>query len=90
MTFQPEKAEAFLKLFNRSKNEIRNFEGCLSLELFQDVSSKSVFITYSRWQSEEALQQYRESDLFKETWAQVKPLFIEKAEAWTVGSVLDL
>ncbi len=36
-------------------------------------------MTYSRWQSEAALNQYRDSELFKSVWSFTKALFFRKA-----------
>jgi quinol monooxygenase YgiN len=40
-----------------------------------------VCTTHSHWKSEEALEQYRNSDLFQSTWSTVKPLFAARPEA---------
>ncbi len=84
MTFQPEKVAEFLSNFEASKESIRGFDGCEHLELLQDRHRKEVFFTYSYWRDEEALQNYRDSELFKETWAKTKILFDEKPEAWSL------
>ena len=83
MTFAPGKTEAFLEIFNGSKSRIRSFPGCLHLELWQDASSPEVFITYSNWEDEHALENYRHSELFKTTWAKTKVLFAAKPAAWS-------
>jgi len=83
MTFQPDKVEQFLKIFNNSKTKIRGFEGCRHLELWQDHCQSNIFTTYSFWDSEEALDQYRDSELFKEVWGQTKSLFSEKPRAYS-------
>jgi len=90
MTFQPDKAKEFLEIFDRSKKEIRNFDGCLHLELLQDANNKNVYITFSQWQSDTDLQQYRESELFRATWEQTKKLFSEKAIAKTLESLVKV
>jgi heme-degrading monooxygenase HmoA len=41
-------------------------------------------ITFSKWENEELLNEYRNSEVFKETWALVKPLFIEKPFAFSM------
>lgn len=84
MHFQPDKVEDFLRIFRSSREKIRGFEGCLFLELLRDVSSTNIFFTHSQWLSEEYLEMYRHSSLFKETWSETKPLFAEPACAWTV------
>ena len=74
----------FKNLFNLKKNKIRSFEGCLHLEVWQDCNNPSIFFTYSIWRSENALNKYRSSLLFKSIWPNVKPMFKENAEAWSV------
>ncbi|HMO40597.1 MAG TPA: antibiotic biosynthesis monooxygenase [Saprospiraceae bacterium] len=81
MTFQPDKVNDFIAVFEESKHKIRAMPGCHHLELWR---SGSVFFTYSIWESEQALNHYRYSELFKSTWARTKPLFAEKAEAWSL------
>jgi quinol monooxygenase YgiN len=83
MTFKPETVPAFLENFEANKNSIRNFPGCEHLELWQDYSSENIFITYSHWQSQEALNQYRDSELFKSVWSFTKALFSEKPQAFS-------
>ncbi len=68
MTFRPEEVPAFLKNFEAHKILIRNFPGCRHLELWQDENQKNIFVTYSHWESEDALNQYRDSQLFKSVW----------------------
>lgn len=81
MTFHPEKVGDFLKLFGEINGAIRCFEGCEKLELWQDANRPNVFTTYSIWQDNRSLEEYRQSDLFKENWHQARALFIRPAEA---------
>ncbi len=85
MTFDAAQTARFVAVFDASKEYIRNFEGCMHLELWQDAADPCVYYTFSKWQSEEHLNGYRASTLFKQTWAQTKPLFAEKAQAWTIN-----
>jgi hypothetical protein len=87
MTFQADKIEIFKVLFEARKEQIRGFNGCEYLELLQNVNQPNVFFTYSFWNSETDLNAYRDSELFKDTWAKTKVLFDEKPEAWSVDSV---
>lgn len=87
MTFREEEVDNFLEVFEASKHNIRNFPGVQHLELMQDVKQKNVLFTYSLWESEEDLENYRHSELFKKTWAKTKPLFSEKAQAWSTNSL---
>lgn len=83
MTFRPEAVEDFLENFRANKKSIRNFPGCHHLELWQDENDINIFITHSHWESEEALNQYRDSKLFKSIWSFTKALFSEKPRAFS-------
>lgn len=86
LTFRPDAVEAFLHdVFEPSKALIRAFPGCRHMELLQQVGQPNVLFTLSLWESEAALEAYRESELFRNTWARTKVGFAEKPEAWTVA-----
>lgn len=91
MVFREGEADKFLDNFDLVKTQIRGFEGCSHLELWNDVADKNTFFTYSKWEGEAQLNAYRESILFKETWAFTKALFADKPAAWSVQElrVLD-
>lgn len=90
MRFQEDKIDAFLANFNQVKEKIRHFEGNQFLELYQDKNDPRIFFTYSYWQAEENLENYRNSDLFKEVWNYTKALFSDKPEAWSVDKIASL
>lgn len=83
MTFKLEKVEEFIDLFQRTKKKIRNFPGCTHLELHADYTQKNIFATYSIWENEEALNSYRESELFKDVWSKTKILFEKQPVAFS-------
>ncbi len=84
LTFKEEHIASFRQLFTQKKTKIRDFQGCLHLELWQCTSDPCVFFTFSIWDSENDLNNYRDSDLFRETWQTTKAFFAVKAEAWSV------
>ena len=90
MSFNPLKVDEFLANFEAKKRLIREFEGCEFLELYRDKHHTNVFFPYSYWDSEEYLENYRQSDLFKSVWAKTKPLFNDKPEAWSVDKLVSL
>lgn len=90
MRFQEDKIDAFLNNFQEVKEKIRGFEGNQFLELYQDKNDKRIFFTYSYWKSEEHLENYRNSELFKEVWQFTKTLFSDKPEAWSVDKLVSL
>ncbi len=81
MTFQPERVGDFLAFYPSVAERIRAFPGCAHLEFLQDADDPTAFATYSHWDSAEALEAYRRSDLFRPTWAHIKPWFAKPAEA---------
>jgi len=87
MTFHPDKVEEFRTIFEESKHKIKAREGCLHLELWQDTQQPNIFVTHSHWTSEEALNAYRDSELFRTTWKKTKALFADRAQAFSVTSV---
>lgn len=84
MTFREDQTEEFIRIYSERQAFIAGFEGCNGVELLRCKAPDNIFFTYSLWDGEHYLESYRQSDLFKETWALVKPLFKARAEAWTV------
>jgi quinol monooxygenase YgiN len=84
MIFDPNRTDDFIKAFELRRNLIASFEGCQGVELLRDINQPNIFFTYSTWQSEAALEKYRQSELFTTTWDEVKQLFAGKPEAWSV------
>lgn len=87
LVFREEEIENFKKLFEEVKTKIRAREGCHHLELWQNKHNPKEFFTYSFWDSEDDLNNYRHSDLFEETWTKTKAMFDGKPMAWTVDGL---
>jgi quinol monooxygenase YgiN len=87
LTFRLEDVPAFLELFEKSKASIFAFPGMKYLELSKNENEENIFFTISKWESEAALNAYRNSDFFNKTWNQTKQYFNDKPEAWTLGTV---
>jgi len=75
MHFAAENVDAFLAVFEESRNHIRAFPGCKHLELLREKDDSCALTTYSHWENAEALENYRQSELFSKTWAATKVLF---------------
>ncbi len=88
LSLRPDALDAFHALFAASCETIRQFPGCLRLELLEDVDTPTVRTTYSLWESAEALDAYRQSAYFKSVWRQTKPLFASPAEAHSYRTLL--
>lgn len=87
MQFHAEHIPAFITFFGERKGEIKNFPGCLHVELLQETGESATFFTYSCWEDEEALHAYRSSAFFKDTWQYTRSLFSRKAEAWSTTRI---
>jgi quinol monooxygenase YgiN len=87
LSFDPQHVNAFLQVFADTKNDIRAFDGCTYLALMKDHELPNVYYTHSKWISDEALQLYRKSSLFKDTWAKTKILFNDKPLAYSLRTV---
>jgi len=83
LTLKPEFCSTFEQIFVDRHNAIKSQPGCFGVELVKDIKETGVFFTISKWQSEKDLNAYRHSDLFKDIWPTVKPMFADKAEAWS-------
>ena len=90
MEFQEDKIDEFLTNFNSVNNKIRNQPGNRLLELYRDKQQNNIFFTYSYWEKEEDLNNYKKTELFKEVWAKTKVLFNAKPQAWSVDKVVSL
>lgn len=89
MHFREEELDAFLNIFEASKSQIRHYPGCTHLQLLR-ADLPGVLFTYSHWESKDALEHYRNSELFKTTWAKTKRLFRHRAEAWSLESLVEV
>ncbi|GAA4058638.1 antibiotic biosynthesis monooxygenase family protein [Flavobacterium chungnamense] len=90
MSFHEENIPAFLENFELMKNHIRNSPGNRFLELYQDKNNPCIFFTYSYWETEDDLENYRKSALFDEVWTFTKKLFNDKPEAWSLDKLVSL
>ncbi len=84
MEFNPEKVEEFSEFFRRNKERIGSFAGCISLRLHRDAKLEHVFYTVSVWESEDALEAYRNSELFNQLWSFAKARFAGKPLAFSL------
>lgn len=90
MSFHKENIPKFLENFNLIKEKIRNAPGNRLLELYQDKQNPEIFFTYSYWETENDLENYRNSELFYDVWQFTKKLFKDKPEAWSMDKLVSL
>ena len=87
MSFKKDKIDEFLSNFNKNKDKIKSSKGCNFLELYRDKTNPTIFFTYSYWESDLDLENYRNSELFKNVWSITKQLFDDKPEAWSMNKI---
>ena len=87
LSIQRNKRTQFIDLFHENQHLISSFDGCISVELVQDINANNIFFTYSLWENENALNKYRNSTLFKGIWSETKTFFCDKPEAWSLQSI---
>lgn len=88
MHFRAEETNNFIALFENVKEKISAMEGCQGVDLLRDVNTPEIFFTYSIWESEDHLNNYRNSELFATTWKETKAKFMNSAEAWSVEQLV--
>jgi heme-degrading monooxygenase HmoA len=90
MTFEPAKLDEFLSVFEIYQSHIRSVNGCFDLKLIQHSEIENQISTLSKWDSEDSLNAYRDSALFKEVWPLTKLLFSERPEAKSFKIITEL
>jgi heme-degrading monooxygenase HmoA len=90
MHFTEAGVSEFLEIFNRNKEAIRNFPGCSHLELLKDHDDPFCYTTLSHWDAQTSLDAYRKSALFEGVWGQVKSLFSERSQAFSLEKFIEV
>ena len=75
LTLKPKMVNTFIDEFVSKSDLIKSSNVCTHLEIWRDVNNKNIVFTYSIWDSEKKLNEYRQSELFEDVWSKVKPLF---------------
>jgi len=89
LEFQKDKLDDFLLLFNETKWKVAEVDGCLGMQLLQNTENPCICFTYSHWEGEQALLNYRQSSLFINIWKSIKPYFENPAEAYSTTTYFD-
>jgi quinol monooxygenase YgiN len=87
MTFLPDKTDEFQRIFEKCQSDIKNMPGCLHLELWQDTDQPNIFVTYSHWESEETLNDYKRTAFFGVVWKKTKALFSDAPQVFSAKRV---
>ena len=87
--FKVERIDDFIEHFESIKWKVAHFPGFRVMKLLRGKNDPFLVFTYSKWENEEALESYRNSDLFQTLWPKIKPWFDQKPEAWSVETHFD-
>lgn len=90
MHFKESGVEEFLQVFEKNKTAIRNFPGCVHLELLKDAQNHLTYTTLSNWEGEQHLEAYRKSELFNAVWGRVRKLFAERTQAFSLVRFIEV
>ena len=90
LSFHAEYISNFKTIFEENKQTIVSQKGCNRLVILKDIKDVNVIFTYSWWDSEEDLNNYRNSELFKDVWSKTKILFNNKPEAWSTKKINEV
>ena len=90
LSFHPEYISDFKTIFEENKHKIISQKGCNRLKMLKDINDVNVIFTYSWWDSEKDLNNYRNSELFKDVWSKTKILFNNKPEAWSTKKINEV
>lgn len=90
MHFTEVGVDEFLEVFNKNKEAIRAFPGCGHLELLKDHDEPNCYATLSYWDTQSSLDAYRKSELFEGVWGQVKSLFAERSQAFSLEKFIEV
>ncbi|MFT5859936.1 MAG: quinol monooxygenase YgiN [Flavobacteriaceae bacterium] len=89
LEFEVDKVGDFLSFFDGINQIVNSFPGCHGMKLYQDINFPTKVMTYSHWESEAALDVYRNSEAFQGIWSTIKPWFCEKPQAWSLNAYFD-
>ncbi len=78
-----ERREDFLSAVTEVFETVASSAGCLGIEILSSAEKPDTFLSLSRWESEAALEAYRNDTVFGTLWSTIKPWFSTPAEAQT-------
>ena len=90
LSFHAEYISDFKTIFEENKGEIISQKACNRLEMLEDINDVNIFFTYSWWDSEDDLNNYKNSELFKDVWSKTKILFNKNPEAWSTKKINEV
>jgi quinol monooxygenase YgiN len=84
LTFKPEHISDFETFYATIRDKVAAQPGCNGVTFLKEQENTGVFFTYSKWNSVNDLNNYRNTPVFGQIWPTIKVWFSAKAEAWTL------
>ena len=82
-----DQCDDFIAFFKKNKATISKFKGCIHVELLKEENCGNIFFTYSHWENNKALENYRNSPIFEGIWKKTKTFFCDCPEAWSLNKI---
>lgn len=79
--FEEEYSTTFNQVFLKYKPILLQQVGCQNVQLYQVEGQSQDFVTISQWRNKDDLERYRQSDVFRKMWSNLKPHFYQKPNA---------
>jgi quinol monooxygenase YgiN len=73
--------ERFLEVLSQEAVGVRQLEGCVRFNIFEDVGDENALLLYEEWQSPESFNAYRTLPAFKAVGEQLFPLMAGKPDS---------
>ena len=89
LTIQENHIDDFAVFSEQIKTTIQSFSGCSELKILHNNYKPEIFMTYSIWDNEAALNEYRKSEFFLKIWPKAKLWFSAKPSAETFSTVCN-
>lgn len=83
------KIDTFKLFMKNLRNEKLRLKGCLHFDYFHEKKNKNIYYTYTIWENEKHLNQYKKSELFKKVISTLNSLSIEEPRAWTIEDAFN-
>jgi quinol monooxygenase YgiN len=90
LKFEKENLPLAQKMLEEIAPKVKGMEGCSYLEISSGIKDKGMIFTYSHWSSADALNAYRDSEIFRNFWRDLKKLFADPARAWSLDPLVEL
>lgn len=78
--FTPENSSIAINILGTIKEEACSMDNCLNYDVLVDTIEKGKLLIFQKWETAEAFEAYRSSDLFSRMIRELKPLMIAAPE----------